>query len=323
MGNGWLGALGAGAAGLALLAFSRRAHASVAQEREVPDGLPGELPVDSPTPTAVDRRPDGDGAGRMREHDAADDASAGLSDGPVANPTVSDWSALLAPACLQAGIQLAYALRWGEIESGWNPCAIGYPAAHGGEVAGRRPWKDCPLEIGIAQFYNPDDLLALGMTGTQLRAYCVPGDQHDVPVKDRSTGKIRVVKGFSSKMSRPITREEMAVQVGGMLGLIKRCMASATRDLTSVGAGPAWSPSRRSYWAAVKLQHGLPAVSSQGFPAVTKLLGRPPADWAEFAARVGDVKLSPKFEAHDRVNVPFVIANATDTASVFAEREVG
>ena len=85
----------------------------------------------------------------------------------VPGVNVARWTALLVPGCLANGIQLPYALKWIEIESGGNPCAIGDPSQRGPDGQ--------PRELGIAQLHNPDDLRRVGVTGAELRAYCVPG----------------------------------------------------------------------------------------------------------------------------------------------------
>ena len=171
----------------------------------------------------------------------------------VPPPTLEQWAALLAPGCLAHRIQLPYALRWIDLESGGNPCAVGHPAAHGPDGN--------PREIGISQLYNPDDLARFGVTGAQLRAYCVPGDDHAIVYKGRT------VRGFSSALLRPLTAAEMQQQADATIDLIARCMVMATRDLVAVHADAAWSPSTRNYWTLVKLQHGLPGLSHAGLRA--------------------------------------------------------
>jgi hypothetical protein len=220
----------------------------------------------------------------------------------------------LAPGCLQHGIQLPYALKWGDLESGWNPCAIGYPPAHGRSPDGKQ--LDAPLEMGVAQFYNPDDLVRLKLTGKQLRAYCVPGDQHE------SIYKGKKVRGFSQEMSRNLTDAEIQDQADGAVGLIKKSMSSATHDLMSVGAGSSWSPSTRNYWTLVKLQHGLPEVSSRGLPLVKAHLGRAPRDWSEFRTALSSIKFPTAMEQKYRGDLPRILDNAEECASAFSERSI-
>jgi hypothetical protein len=226
--------------------------------------------------------------------------------------SVAQWAPFLAPGCVRYGIQLPYALKWVDLESGGNPCEVGYPPAHG--TGG--PWPNAPREMGIVQFYNPDDLQALGLTADALRAYCVPGDQHP------TTFNGKVVRGFSQAATRALTPAEMTQQADGAIGLIRQSMTSATRDLIGVRAGPSWSPSTRNYWALVKLQHGLPQVSHVGLSAVTKHLGRPPNSWHEFRTTLADVRLDDATEKKYRADFDRVLDNAEACASVVAEEAV-
>lgn len=258
--------------------------------------------------------------GRRREHEAEDDESAGNSGppppglgtvqpdppGPGARPpSMADWTRVLAPLCLARGIPTAFAARWVEMESGGNPCAVGYPPAKGPD--------GYPLEMGIAQLYNPDDLGVVDprLTGAELRACCVPGDQHETVYKGRR------VRGFSGRMARPMTPAEIQRQAEGTVGLIARCVQSATRDLVDVDAGPGWSLSDRGFWALVKLRHALPAVVAVGLPAVASRLGRPPKSWSEFVTQCRRVK----FPADVVGRLEFALSNATRCASVVPEKQ--
>jgi len=218
---------------------------------------------------------------------------------------MADWLRVTTPGAIIAGIQPAYVVQWLTMESGGNPCAIGYPPAHGPDGN--------PREMGIAQFYNPDDLQFLKITGSQLRAYCVPGDQHSQMYKGK------MVKGFSQELSRPLTDDEIKVQADATIGLIKRSMTSATHDLHTVNAGPAWSPNHRSYWALVKLQHGLPDLSRSGLALVTKYLGRSPSDWNEFRTTVPKCKFSDTTEAY-RGDFASILDNAENCSMAFVEQ---
>lgn len=245
------------------------------------------------------------GAAAPASHAAANGRARNGSRG--ASPRRDQWAAVLAPGCLAHHIQLPYALKWIDLESGGNPCAVGYPSARGPDGN--------PLELGIAQFYNPDDLGRLGLSGTQLRAYCVPGDDHAVKYRGRR------VRGFSQALLRPLTAAEMQTQADGAIGLIARSMASATRDLAGVNAGAAWSPATRDYWTLVKLQHGLPRLSRSGLPAVSRFLARAPHSWQEFRAALAHVALD-KETARKRELFPAILNNAERCASVFAESEI-
>ncbi len=255
---------------------------------------------DGPTP---------DRGGVTREHDVADDSPAG-----VAHPTTADWAKMLAPGCAASGVQLAYALKWVAMESGGNPCAIGYPPARGNPKEGGDP--NFPLEMGIAQFYNPDDLQRLHLTGAELRDYCVPGDQHDTVYHGKA------ILGFSQLMNRPITPAEMQKQANGCVELIVRSMASASNDLSVIGAGPMWSPAHQDFWALTKLQHGLPVLSRQGLPLVRHLLGRAPAGWVEFRDSLGKVKFSDVIETRYRNDFARILENAESCASAFSAQVV-
>jgi len=226
----------------------------------------------------------------------------------ASHPTLAQWGTYLTPGCIASGVQTPYALKWGDMESGGNPCAVGYPAAHGPDGN--------PLEMGYGQYYNPDDLrLVPGTTGAQLRAYCVPGDQHEINYR----GKI--IKGFSQAMTRSLTDAEMRQQSDLLLALIHRSMGHATADLLAIGAGPSWSRDTRNYWALVKLQHGLPALSREGLPAVTKYLGHPPFSFAEFRATLesGKAKISDENEKRYRADFARIFDNAQECASAFQE----
>jgi hypothetical protein len=293
-----LGGIGA-AMGVAAIG---RAVRSRHQDPDAPAApAPSATPVSTPvTEWPVDREPP---RATTREHDVADDSPAGIT-----KPSTADWAKALAPGCVASGIQLAYALKWVAMESAGNPCTIGYPPARGPD--------GLPLEMGIGQFYNPDDLQRLHLTGVELRAYCVPGDQHETVYKGK------VIRGFSQLMSRPITLPEMQKQANGTVELIVRSMASASRDLGSVGAGPSWSPGHRAFWALTKLQHGLPALSRQGLPLVKGLLGRSPSSWSEFADALAKVKFSNEIEIKHRADFPRILDNAWECSSAFTAQEV-
>lgn len=259
--------------------------------------------------------------GRGREHEVEDDSSAG-DDGwtppspspaiPVpppstaTPPSMADWARTLAPLCLASGIPTAFAVKWVAMESAGNPCAVGFPPARGPDGN--------PLELGIAQLYNPDDLDVVdpSLTGDELRACCVPGDQHETFYKGKR------VRGFSGKMARPMTAHEVSRQASGAAGLIARAAREATQALVAVQAGAAWSTGQRDYWAMVKLRHALPVVVTTGLPAVTTKLGRAPRSWAEFARGVLDVKFARDVAA----KVPSALNNAERCASVIPDRAV-
>lgn len=287
-----IAAIGAAILGLRLLG-ARRASASTA---------PRLAPPRHPESQASREREDELRAGRRGGASGALESQE-FGSSPAAPPSMLAWSRVLAPMCTDApALPLPYVLRWIAQESGGNPCEVGYPPAHGPDGA--------PLELGIAQLYNPDDLGLLDprLTGAELRACCVPGSQHEILWK----GKI--VRGFSKQMARPITPEEMDRQAQAAVQLVRRCVARATRDLASIDAGPRWSPDGPGFWAVVKLQHGLPELAHQGLAAVTRKLGRPPASWSEFRANLSDVRLGPNVERY-REDFARILNNAEACAS--------
>jgi hypothetical protein len=227
---------------------------------------------------------------------------------------MTTWAALLAPLVLDGTpkIQLPYAVKWLAMESGGNPCSVGDPRQHGPDGQ--------PREIGIAQLYNPDDLTGTGVSAAELRAYCVPGDQHETVYRGKK------VRGFSQKLSRPLSVGEMQTQARLTVRKIRTAAAAAGKDLLAIGAGalPAWSPNRRDFWRLVKLQHGLPGLSRSGLPAVTAKLGRPPRDWQEFKNTIAGtpIRNDPRTEGA-RDQFAWIMGNAERCASTFAESQPG
>lgn len=202
----------------------------------------------------------------------------------VMTELLNQWAPIVSPLAVKEGIDPNFVMKWIEVESGGNPCAVGSLRAFGPDGN--------PREMGIAQFYNPDDLTYLRIDGGQLRAYCVPGTQ---------------------SQSRALTANEMLFQVNATVALVKRCMAGARRDLASVGVQ--WS--EHDFYCLTKLQHGLPGISHRGIPAVAAKLGRPPAGWNEFKANLQLVKLDSGTEAY-RAEFPGILLNAEKTASVIS-----
>lgn len=210
-----------------------------------------------------------------------------LGTAPIDRPALRAWRPIIA-SLLPSSLDLDFVMKWIEVESGGNPCAVGSFKQRGPDGH--------PRELGIAQFYNPDDLVRIKLTGDQLRAYCIPETQ---------------------KLSRPLTAEEMRQQAQATIDLILYCRQRAIRDLEGVGApmNEAWSQRGRDFYALIKLQHGLPVIPKKGFPAVTKLLGRPPANFAEFSEAMDRVNLGESAERY-RPLFARVLANAVKTAAV-------
>lgn len=219
-------------------------------------------------------------------------------------PSMADWSRVFSPLVERYGVPLAFVLRWVQHESGGNPCSIGVPDARGPD--------GMPRELGIAQWYNPSDLNRLGLSSYGVRAMCEPGDQHPRVYKGRQT------RGFSERMIRRMTPEEMVEQAKATLGKIVESVAAARVDMAKAAVEPAgaWGPSSPGFWALVKLQHGLPGIS-RGLPKVRAALGRPPKDWKEFRAAVttGVATLDPGTEKY-RSEYPRIFDNAEDSGRV-------
>lgn len=214
-------------------------------------------------------------------------SSASLGTSPVDRPALKAWRPIIA-SLLPSTLDLDFVMKWIEVESGGNPCAVGNFKQRGPDGH--------PREMGIGQFYNPDDLVRIKLTGDQLRAYCIPETQ---------------------KLSRPLTPEEMRQQAKATIDLILYCRERAIRDLSGVGApmNEAWNPKARDFYALIKLQHGLPGIPKKGFPAVTRLLGHPPRSFAEFSEAISHVNLGEATERY-RASIPRILANAVKTASV-------
>lgn len=294
-----------GALGAALIAYATLGRSSHARSRSrAPDSLPPWRNDPAPGDAGTVIHPEDPGAPAVESHERPQDGSA------FSLPGTSDWAALLAPGCVTSGIPLAFALKWVDMESGGNPCAIGYPPARGPD--------GMPLELGIAQLYNPDDLhlTTPPLTGGELRAYCVPGDQHEILYKGR------VIRGFSQSLLRPLLPEEKTRQAQGAIDLIRASVRRAEGDLRGVGAGPGWTRDGRDFWRLVKFQHGLPAFSREGMPAVARLLGRAPRGWTEFTASLRGVTLSHSAESK-RGELADSISNAERCAGVLPESSPG
>jgi hypothetical protein len=319
----FLGMLGAGLIGYALIGRTR-AHAAGLQttprmHRWPPPIGPGistasRAPVsrEPPHPELPGWRPPGAPATppAIPTPGPADDAPIPATGRErIRPPSLEAWGLMLAPGCIASGIQLSYAIQWLALESGGNPCAVGYPSSRGPD--------GYPREMGIAQFYNPDDLQRLGLTSSELRAYCVPGDQHE------TTWRGKKIRGFSSKLARPLTSSEMQRQADATVSLISWSMTRVRQILTSIGAGAAWSPTRRDFWRLVKLEHGLPVLISEGLIRINAKLGRAPRDWEEFKQGIDMVTLGARGEEKRRQGLfPRVFENAEKCASAFDERSV-
>lgn len=169
----------------------------------------------------------------------------------IKSPGLASWEPVIKVITAEEKIPWQFAMAWIAVESSGNACAIGNKDAKGPDGN--------PREMGIAQLYNPDDLKRFGVTGKELRAYCVPGTQ---------------------KLSRPLTPEEIGRQVRLAIELMKHSARQSAHYLTD--AGIHWSTTGKDYWRAVKLWHALPVIPKYGFVSVSRKLGHPPATWTEF-----------------------------------------
>lgn len=215
------------------------------------------------------------------------------------------WRPYIAPLAKAAGIPLEYAMKHGEVESGWNPCSVGNPfASYDGGIH--------PREAGIAQLYGPDDYATTHADPTALRAYCAPSYMS----KDAS-GAPRLA--FSQQVTRALTSDEMLAQATSLIALITASRHRADRLLASVGA--AWPTTSSDYWRFVKLQHGIPGLAN-AIAYVRETLGRAPSSWSEFATTVMGAPTLALIKEHDPStfgyvgSFPKVLANADKTGAV-------
>lgn len=195
--------------------------------------------------------------------------------------TVQSWIPYLTPLCQLHGVPLSFAtFSMGE-ESGGNPCAIGAPGALGPDGN--------PKELGIFQLYNPDDLKMLGTTGTEMRAFCVPGK---IQVKDR---RGNLVWTHRQDVARLLTDDEMKRQADLM---IRKILSARSEALVYASkATVTWREAE--LWRLVKLVHGLPGLV-KGLATATQTLGHPPSSWDEYRSKVldGTIKLDGNTESY-------------------------
>ena len=192
-------------------------------------------------------------------------------------PIIAKWIASTYPTIPQA-----YAEKWGEIESRWNPAAVGDPGQLG-------DGSDQPAEIGLGQLYNPDDFVNLhAPPASSFRAYAPAAAPLALAYRQaQSAGDKTTMNNIARQMqkrTRALTPGEMDDQVHWTL------LAKIASDQVYVSALFARSSIKWSlvdYWTAIKAPHALPAILGNGMPAVIKKLGRPPANWKEFRSVLG------------------------------------
>lgn len=208
------------------------------------------------------------------------------------SPTAMQWFPVISAYAIPAHIPSMYAVKWIDIESAGNPCAVGKVDKVTRKILPTAIAKDGhPKEMGIAQFYNPDDLTYLHLTSAELRVYCVPG---------------------TDKLARALTADELTVQAKATIALIQKCHRAALADLAKIGA--TWS--ERDVWTLTKLQHGLPGLSRSGLPGAKARMGRAPGSWAEYTTAIlGGAHTDAGTEPY-RSDFPRIFRNAEACASV-------
>lgn len=190
------------------------------------------------------------------------------------------WRSYLEPMCKLHNIPYPFARASIDEESGGNPCAIGEPGALGPDGN--------PRELGLIQLYNPDDLQLLKVSGTKMRAFCVPGK---IQVMHRG----RMVWTHRQDVARLLTPDEMTEQASLVVGKILQARSEAMRYATA--AGLAWP--EIELWRLVKLVHGLPGLV-HGVLAATKQLGSAPSSWQAYRDLVesGQITLDDQTEKY-------------------------
>lgn len=189
----------------------------------------------------------------------------------------------------------AFAMKWGAIESDWNPCAVGNP----GQI---ESGSGQPAEIGLGQLYNPDDFHAFHQDPAAFRAYAPAAAPiaaayrqaksdlaaaqaaHDQVAIGNAKARMNAAARQIQSRTRPLTAQEMDDQVRWtLLAKIQQGILNADRIVATYALG--WSVP--DYWKLVKAPHALPAILGNGMPAVVKKLGRAPASWHEFRVTLG------------------------------------
>jgi hypothetical protein len=193
----------------------------------------------------------------------------------------------------------AFAMKWGEIESGGNPCAVGNP----GQI---EPSNGQPAEIGLGQLYNPDNFRTLHRDPAAFRAYAPEaapiaasyrqakadldtarkaGAGNDDPRVVDAKHRMAVAATQIQSRTRDLTPAELDDNARWtLLAEIYLCIATADHAVATYSLSH-WSVP--DYYKLVKAPHALPAILNNGMPAVVKKLGRSPSSWAEFRQVLG------------------------------------
>lgn len=145
-----------------------------------------------------------------------------------------------------SGMPVPFLLAWLQKESNGNPCS--YTSLH---------------ESGIFQLMPGQNMQAGGTTEGELRAACI---------------------GASQQASRQLTGAELERQVESGVQYVQWARAQAHAILDA--AGVKWDESSPSFWQLVKLVFNYPAPIPGWLANATAVLGRPPADWAEFRSTI-------------------------------------
>lgn len=140
---------------------------------------------------------------------------------------------------------LPFLLAWIQRESAGDPCS--YTSLR---------------ESGIFQLMPPDNTNTAGTTEAELRSMC---------------------SGGSHSQTRPMTDDEIRIQVESGLRYVRAMRDRAHRKLAAAGVD--WDDeSNPDFWKVVKLQHAYPAPTASWLATATQALGRPPASWDEMVA---------------------------------------
>jgi len=222
-------------------------------------------------------------------------------------PIVQHVLASDAPAVATRPGALPFSMKWLELESAGNPCAIGRIDQLSAD--GSNPY---PREIGIGQAYNPDDLRAQGIDPAALRAYCQPpavmadlAKQYAAAVAAKDTQTMHQVMVKAQSRTRMLTTTEVDQQVRATL--TRKIIAGVgIADATVKRYALDWIPA--DVWKLAKCDHALPEILNRGMPAVVAQLKRAPHDWREFRIVLG-MDHDPKW--NNALNACEACGNAT------------
>lgn len=198
------------------------------------------------------------------------------------------WRPIVIPIASEKGIPIEFLMKWIDVESGGQPCAVGNKfASYDNGVH--------PLEAGLVQLYGPDDYKLTGADPTAIRAYCKP--KYLAPTGGKGAdGKPLMAMAFSQECSRPLTPAEMGEAVRYSAAKVLADAQRASQILASVGSQ--WSHFSPDYWKFVKLQHALPGLAKA--ISYTKLvLGYAPKTWSEYRTTVMLDSVQEMIKEHD------------------------